>query len=345
MRTLKGKKILITGGCGSIGSQLVQRVLSQNPDTVRVLDINERGLFRLKQKLTDYDDTLRMLIGDIRDRDRLNMALEDIDVVFHAAALKHVELNEYNPFETVQTNVQGTQNLIRMALEEEVDRLVAISTDKATNPTSVMGATKLLVEKLVIAANTYKGDRPTDFSCVRFGNVLGSSGSVIPVFLNQLSEGGPLTVTDPEMTRFIMPIERAVDLVLKAEQSMVGGEVFVLKMPTFKLKTLVDVIQSEYADFFGYKPGEITVKEIGSRPGERMHEKLIAQNELSYTEEREDMFVVYPEINHRHLDTEIPSDNSIDTEYTSMDPEPLSYEELHTLINDRNYLQVENLGL
>lgn len=202
MTSLAGKNVLVTGGCGSIGSHLVTEILEQDPSVVRVLDNNEEGLFGLQQKL-GAEAPVRYLLGDVRDQDRLELAMEDIDVVFHAAALKHVTLNEYNPFETVQTNVQGTQNLIQAALEEEVESVVAISTDKASNPTSVMGATKLLSERLIIAANTYKGSRDTRFGCVRFGNVLGSSGSVVPIFIDQIREGGPVTVTDPDMTRFL----------------------------------------------------------------------------------------------------------------------------------------------
>jgi FlaA1/EpsC-like NDP-sugar epimerase len=335
---LTGKRILVDGGCGSIGSQLVRRILDKDPHSVRVFDVNERGLFEMQRELEAHDNKLRFLLGDIRDRDRLALALEDVDVVFHTAALKHVELNEYNPFEAVQTNVQGTQNLIRMAIEEEVERFIAISTDKASHPTSVMGATKLLAERLVVTANMYKGPRETRFSCVRFGNVLGSSGSVVPVFLDQLASGGPLTVTDPDMTRFIMPIDDAVDLVLQAQREMRGGEVFVLKMPTFKLEQLVEVVRTEYAPRYGYEPDEIAVEVIGRRPGERMHEKLISGDELAYTEERENMFILLPQIDVQHLDREQIGENSIDTEYTSADPEPLSHEELTALIQESGLL-------
>jgi FlaA1/EpsC-like NDP-sugar epimerase len=189
MTSLTGKNILVTGACGSIGSHLIEEILKQNPSVVRVLDNNEEGLFNLQNELGE-DAPVRYLLGNVRDQDRLELAMESIDVVFHAAALKHVTINEYNPFETVQTNVQGAQNLIRAALEEEVESFVGVSTDKASNPTSVMGATKLLAERLIIAANTYKGSRDTRFGCVRFGNVLGSSGSVVQVFTNQIREGG-----------------------------------------------------------------------------------------------------------------------------------------------------------
>jgi len=173
---------------------------------------------------------LRFLVGDVRDKERLQHAVENIDFAFHAAALKHVPLCEYNPFEAVKTNVLGTQNVIEVAMEGEVEKLITISTDKAVNPVNVMGATKLLAERLTISANYYKGLRKTAFSCVRFGNVLDSRGSVIPSFREQIRKGGPVTLTEPNMTRFVMSIPRAVDLVLKAAEIARGGEIFIFKM-------------------------------------------------------------------------------------------------------------------
>jgi FlaA1/EpsC-like NDP-sugar epimerase len=315
-RSLGGKQVLVTGGCGSIGSKIVSKLLDTKAETVRVFDTDEEALFALQQEHSDV--RLRFLLGDIRDKDRLEMAIEDIDVVFHAAALKHVELNEYNPFETVQTNVQGTQNLIRAALEEAVDSFIAISTDKASNPASVMGATKLLSERLVTAANTYKGERDTSFGCVRFGNVLGSSGSVIPVFMKQIENGGPITVTDPEMTRFIMPTEKAVELVFRAHKRMQGGEVFVLKMPGIRVGTLADAMISEYAPRAGYDPSQVEQKIIGPRPGERIHEKLISEDELKYARELEEMYVIFPQIDLPSYHQEDYADEPpLDSEYTS----------------------------
>lgn len=336
MEAIRGKQILVTGGCGSIGSQITKRALDLGADTVRVLENNESGLFKLQQEIDDTS-RLRTLLGDIRDRDRLRLALEDIDIVFHAAALKHVELNEYNPFEAIQTNVQGTQNLVRAALEEEVESFIAISTDKASNPTSVMGATKLLSERLVIAANAYKGHRNTEFSCVRFGNVLGSSGSVVPLFYDQIQSGGPVTVTDPQMTRFLMPIEEAVDLVFSANERMSGGEVFVLKMPTFDVGTLAETMIDAYSP---NTSDDINIEIIGPRPGERMHEKLISKDELQNAAELKDMFVIYPEIDledceHREKTT------SLTSEYTSANEEPMSGDELLKMIRQANIFTAE----
>jgi FlaA1/EpsC-like NDP-sugar epimerase len=338
MDGIRGKQVLVTGGSGSVGSQITKRALELGAETVRVLENDERGLFALQQDVEDTD-RLRTLLGDIHDRDRLRLAMEDIDIVYHAAALKHVELNEYNPFEAVQTNVQGTQNLVRAALEEEVESFVAISTDKASNPTSVMGATKLLSERLVIAANTYKGHRDTQFSCVRFGNVLGSSGSVVPLFYDQIKSGGPVTVTDPEMTRFLMPIEEAVDLVFGANKQMNGGEVFVLKMPTFDVGTLAETMIEAYAPSVDRYPGNIEIDVIGPRPGERMHEKLISEDELQNTVEQSEMYVIYPEIDlesyQRH-----EKNTSLTNEYTSARKELMSAAELLNMIERANVLPV-----
>ncbi|ACV47587.1 SDR family NAD(P)-dependent oxidoreductase [Halomicrobium mukohataei] len=335
MSSLEGKKILVTGGCGSIGSGIVKQCLERDPAAVRVFDNDEEGLFHLERKHEEHSDTLRMLLGDIRDESRLEMAVEDVDVVFHAAALKHVEISEYNPFEAVQTNIQGTQNLINAAREENVESLLAISTDKASNPTSVMGATKLLSERLVIAANTYKGNRQTKFGCVRFGNVLGSSGSVVPLFIDQVRDGGPLTVTDPDMTRFLMSIERAVEFVLKSHARLEGGEVFILKMPAFKLEDLAVVIRDTYAPRAGYDPEDIEIEIIGPRPAERTHEKLISADERRQTKEEDKMFVLYPEIDLSSYTTTSNISNSLTREYTSEEADLLSSDELSALIESQ----------
>jgi len=332
MPSLRGKDVLVTGGGGAIGSHLVKKIITGDPSVVRVFDSNEEALFGLQKELDD-DTPVRYLLGDIRDQDRLELAVEGIDVIFHAAALKHVTLNEYNPFETVQTNVNGTQNLVRAALEEEVESFVGVSTDKASNPTSVMGATKLLSERLIIAANTYKGNRDTRFGCVRFGNVLGSSGSVVPLFLNQISEGGPVTVTDPEMTRFIMPIDEAAELVLEAHNRMTSGEVFVLKMPTFRVGALAEAMVEEYASEFGYTPGEIEIDVIGARPGERVHEKLISADESGQARELENMYVILPQIDVSGYDEVNYSQAApVDQEYTSAGTDHLSKDEIINFI-------------
>ena len=286
------KIILVTGGVGSIGSEIVRSVLEHNPEVVRVLDSNETGLFDLEHEL--QSDKLRLFVGDIKDKERLQRAIEDVDIVFHAAALKHVPLCEYNPFEAVKTNVYGTQNLIDVAMDEEVEKFIAISTDKAVNPVNVMGATKMLAERLTISANFYKGERETAFSCVRFGNVLDTVGSVIPLFRNQIKNGGPLTVTDPDMTRFMMSISKAVELVLKSAEMAKGGEVFIFKMPVLRVGDLAEVMIHELAPKYGQDPDKIKIKNIGKRPGEKLYEELMTEEESENAYEDEEMFVVFP---------------------------------------------------
>ena len=287
------KTILITGGAGSIGSEIVRTLLKFDPKVIRVLDINETGLFKLEQELKS--EKIRLFIGDIRDKDRLKRAMEGVDIVFHAAALKHVPLCEYNPFEAVKTNVIGTQNLIDVALDEEIEKFITISTDKTVNPINVMGATKLLAERLTTAANLYKGKRRTAFSVVRFGNVLNSRGSILPLIKEQIKKGGPVTLTDPQMTRFIMSINDAVILVLKAGMLAKGGEIFILKMPAIKILDLIEVVVEELAPKYGYSPKSISIEIVGKRPGEKLFEELMTEEEAMNAKELEDMYIVHTE--------------------------------------------------
>ena len=287
----KDKKILVTGGTGSIGGEIVRRLLQYGPEVVRILSRDETKQFELEQELAN-PEKVRFLIGDVRDKDRLKRAFEDIDIVFHAAAMKHVPACEYNPFEAVKTNVMGTQNVIEAALDNDVEKLIAISTDKAASPINTMGATKLLAEKLIIDANFYKGHAKTVFSCVRFGNVMGSRGSVIPLFEKQIQNGGPVTVTDPEMTRFMMTIPQAVDLVFKATKMAQGGEIFIFKMPVVKLGDLANVMIEYLASKYGYEPEAIRIDTIGIRNGEKMYEHLMNEEEALYAYKTEDMFIV-----------------------------------------------------
>lgn len=289
----QGKTILITGGAGSIGSALAKKLLAYKPKTIRLLDINETGLFNLKQELKD--GKIRLLVGDIRDKDRLNRAVEGVDIVFHAAALKHVPLCESNPFEAVKTNVLGTKNLIEACIDEQIKKCITISTDKAVNPINVLGASKLLAERLTVSANLFKGGRKTVFSCVRFGNVLNSQGSVLPIFLDQLKKGGPVEVTDKNMTRFVMSIDKATELVLKAAQISEGGEIFILKMPALRIKDLAKAVINEAAGSFGYKPEGIKIIYIGKREGEKMFEELMNDDEAEMVRETQDMFILLPE--------------------------------------------------
>ncbi len=289
----KGKKILVTGGVGSIGSEIVRKLLTLDPAVIRIFDNNETGLFDLEQDLNS--SKIRTLVGDIRDRDRLTIAMDGIDYVFHAGALKHVPLCEYNPFDAVKTNVLGTQNMLEAALAQNVGKVINISTDKAVNPTNVMGATKLLTERLTIAANHYHGDRRTKFSSVRFGNVLNSRGSVIPLFLKQIREGGPVTITDKRMTRFFMDIPAAVNLIITANMIAQGREIFILKMPAIRIIDLAEVMIEQYASRFGHSPKDIKIKIIGKRNGEKIFEELVTEEDSERAYECQNMIIIYPE--------------------------------------------------
>ena len=293
--SLHGRRILVTGGSGTIGSRLIDHLLARGPEVVRVLGRDETKQFYQRLTYGDRAD-VRLLIGDIRDRDRLMRAFEGIDTVFHCAALKHVEGGEYNPFEATQTNVVGTQNVIDACLATGVRTMVLTSSDKAANPTSVMGASKLLAEKLVTAATNYRGTHPTVFASVRFGNVLGSRGSALEVFARQIADGGPVTVTDPTMTRFVMSTDRAVELAIRAGEIARGGEVFVFKMPVARLSDLVTAAIEVVAPLRGLDPARIATTPIGPRAGEKSYEELMTEDESTRARDIGDMYAVLPSI-------------------------------------------------
>jgi len=287
-----GKTILVTGGVGSIGSYLVREILKYDPHSIRVFDNNETGLFDLEQDLSS--EKLRSFIGDIRDKERLMMAMEGVDIVFHAAALKHVPLCEFNPFDAVKTNVIGTQNVLDAAFSQGVKKVITISTDKAVNPSNVMGATKLLAERLTISANSYKGNKKIAFSCVRFGNVLNSRGSVIPLFFRQIRKGGPLTVTHKEMRRFFMDIPSAAHLILTAGMESNGDEIFILKMPALRIMDLAEEMRDIIAPRYGLDPKKIDITVIGMRCGEKIDEVLMSIDETSCIFENDEMYISVP---------------------------------------------------
>jgi UDP-N-acetylglucosamine 4,6-dehydratase len=294
-KVFKSKSILVTGGTGSIGSELVRRLLAYEPSVVRVFSNDENAQFEMEQELKDFSSCLRFLVGDVRDKERLQRAVKNIEIVFHAAALKHVPLCEYNPFEAIKTNVIGTQNLLEVAIDEGVEKVITISTDKAVNPVNVMGATKLLAERLTIAANYYRGLKKTVFSCVRFGNVLASRGSVVQTFEKQIRKCGPVTLTDSEMVRFVMSMDRAVDLVLKAAQIAKGEEIFIFKMPALRITDLAEVMIKKIAPTCGYKPEDVGTRLIGKRKGEKLYEELMTEEEAFNAFETEDMLLVLPQ--------------------------------------------------
>ena len=283
---IKNRTVLITGAAGTIGSALVERLLPV-AKAVRCFDHAETDLFFLHQRLSSRGH-LAPQLGDVRDIDRLRFSLQGVDVVFHTAAMKHVSLSEYNPFECVQTNLNGLNNVIRASLDADVERVVFTSSDKAVNPTNVMGASKMMGERLITAANEIRGGRRTRFATVRFGNVIGSRGSVVPIFASQLLRGEPLTLTDDEMTRYVMTIGEAADLVLEAGASLVGGEVFVAKMRALRVLDLAHAMSAIL------KRESFDITRTGARPGEKLYEELLASDELSRTVDLGRLLVVLP---------------------------------------------------
>jgi FlaA1/EpsC-like NDP-sugar epimerase len=299
---IEGKTVLVTGGTGSIGTEIVRQLLAYDPQMVRVLSRTEQMQYALTQELGRLPN-LVCFIGDVRNAERLNRAAVEADVIFHVAAMKHVPLCEFNPFEAVETNVIGAQNVVNAAITNRVKQVVAISTDKAVNPMNVMGGTKLLAEKLFTSAHHYAGVSGTKFACVRFGNVLGSRGSVIPAWIEQIAKGHPVTLTHPDMTRFFLSIPQAVNLVFKAMRRMVGGEIFILKMPVLRMGDLAEAVIERVASSYGRDPVTVERKIIGVRAGEKMYELLMSEDEAAIALEVEDMFIIPPhiEIPHRGL--------------------------------------------
>jgi UDP-N-acetylglucosamine 4,6-dehydratase len=274
--------VLVTGGTGSFGKKFIRLMLDEvQPKKMIVFSRDE--LKQHEMQTSGYaDPNLRFFIGDVRDRDRLRRAMNGVDIVVHAAALKQVPACEYNPMEAIKTNIMGTSNVVEAALDAGVRKVLAISTDKAVNPVNLYGATKLAAEKLVIQSNAYAAGASTRYSCVRYGNVVGSRGSVVPVFLRQ-RQAGRVTITDERMTRFWLSLEQGVRFVIKCIEQMEGGEVFVPKIPSMKVVDLARAIAPQ-----------AVVNVIGIRPGEKLHEVLISEDESRTTVELDDMFVVQP---------------------------------------------------
>jgi UDP-N-acetylglucosamine 4,6-dehydratase/5-epimerase len=280
----EGKTILITGGTGSLGMALTKKLLSEKTSKIRIFSRDEWKQTNMKSQFPDK--RLRFLIGDIRDESRLNRAMENVDIVFHTAALKQVPMAEYNPFEFIKTNVNGTQNLINTCLDNDVELAVGIGTDKAVSPSNTYGASKLLMERLFIGANFYKGDHKTKFICVRYGNVLGSRGSILPIFVENIINKKKIPITDPTMTRFNITINEAVNLVLRAVKFGKGGEIFVPKLKAFTVEDMKNAI----IDLVDVKAKDI---KIPVRAGEKYHESMISKHELMNTYESDKDYIVY----------------------------------------------------
>lgn len=280
---LAGKTILLTGGTGSFGTAFVERIAAEHPGaTLRVFSRDELKQSEMAARFSAHPH-LRFLVGDVRNRSRLTRAMQGCDIVIHAAAMKQVPACEYNPFEAVQTNVLGAQHIVDAAIDTGVRQVVALSTDKAVNPVNLYGATKLCEEKIIVQGNAYASRSDTALTCVRYGNVVGSRGSVVPLFRQQIAEGR-LTITDERMTRFWITLPQAVDLVLFALEHAVGGEIFVPKIPSMKVVDLAAAMA----------PG-LPTEVIGIRPGEKLHEVLITDDEARHTIDAGEVFVVLPE--------------------------------------------------
>ena len=279
LHMFENKKILITGGTGSLGTALTARLLKTDVDIIRIFSRDE--LKQSQMKLQFNNDRLRFLIGDVRDQERLEKAVEDVNMVIHTAALKQVPVIEYNPFEAVKTNVQGSQNLVEACLKKDVEFALAIGTDKAVSPFNTYGATKLLMERLFVSANYYKGSHKTKFSCVRYGNVLGSRGSILPTFIEQIISGKKITITDPNMTRFNITIDQALDLIFRVIKNGHGGDVHVPKLDAYRVGDMKDVV----LDLMDCKNEE---ESIPVRIGEKFHETLINEHEIRNTYENQD---------------------------------------------------------
>lgn len=340
--TFADKRILVTGACGTVGSELVNQLLSRyRVGEVVAIDNNETALFFLEQELSSHTN-VHFCLGDVRDRDKLLRRMRGIDIVFHTAAFKHVVLCERSPFEAVQTNILGVQNIIWAALENEVKKVIFTSSDKAVNPTNVMGTSKLMGERLMTAANCNSRAESTIFSSTRFGNVLGSRGSVIPVFRKQISQGGPVTLTHPNMTRFIMSIQDAVQLVIDSAAIAKGGEVFVTKMPVIRIQDLAQVMIEELAHLHGHSSKKIAISTIGVKPGEKMYEELMTHEETRRCWELSRYYVIFPAFSSFYRPivydyVDIVS-TIVEKAYNSANETPMNHEQIKGFLRKNNLI-------
>ena len=325
LNEFKGKNVLITGGTGSIGIGLIKEIIKYKPRAIRIFTNDENSIFETRRIVGD-NSIFTFMMGDVRDRDRLNLAIRNADIVFHAAAMKHVDICEQNPFDAVKTNVIGTSNILEAALLEDVSKFILISTDKATNPTSTLGASKLLAERLTAKASSYRGRGKTTFATVRFGNVIGSRGSVFQIFLEQIRKGLPITVTDKRMTRFIMSIPEAASLILKITHIAKDGEIFILKMPSVRITDLALGISHVYSKQYNVNMKKLPpVKISTAREGERFHEYLISPSEIPFCHDLGNMYKISRDTNKKKI--------SVDA-FSSETAPKISQEKLHKVISE-----------
>jgi len=350
MKKFQNKNILVTGSCGTVGSELVRQLLNQEVYGVKRLvglDNNESGLFFQDQKHLD-DHRASFYICDIRDENHLIEKMSGIDVVFHCAALKHVILCERSPEQAIETNINGVRNVISAAKKNNVETVIFTSSDKAVNPTNVMGTTKLMGERLITSANSSKHLGGPIFASTRFGNVIGSSGSVVPIFHNQIKSGGPVTVTHQDMTRFVMSVEESVELVINSAMQAKGGEVFVTKMPVLRIVDLAKSLIEELSSGYGYKPCDIRINYIGIKPGEKLYEELMSDGEMPRSVELENYFSILPAFRGIYSDIDYKYDNltsdSVTNPYISANEACLTVKEITKLLRLYNLLGSANTG-
>jgi len=342
----EGKNVLITGVCGTVGSELLKQISMMNCGCIVGVDNNETELFFVSQEYGNQDN-IELFLCDLRDRSGINRVMKRVDIVLHAAALKHVFLCERSPRDAVATNIEGMMNVIDAAEKNNVERLIFTSSDKSVNPTNVMGTTKLMGERLITAANAHRHyERDTIFASTRFGNVLGSRGSVIPIFARQIAKGGPITLTDENMTRFIMTLKDAVSLVLESALIARGGEVFVTKMPVIRIADLASVMIEVLAPKYGYMAEDIKINIIGSKPGEKMYEELMSDEEVRRTIELERFFTVLPAFKGIYHNINYDYGNvvhdKVDRCYNSANEYVLTREELKKYLVDHKLLEGVN---
>ncbi|MDO9583005.1 MAG: polysaccharide biosynthesis protein [Desulfomicrobium sp.] len=337
------KRVLVTGCCGTVGREVVSHLVNTYGIGELVgLDNNESELF-FDEQVWSAHAGMSFFLSDVRDLSDLKAKMEDVDIVFHTAAFKHVGLCERAPMQAVQNNIVGVQNIIEAATAQKVDRVIFTSSDKAVNPTNVMGTSKLMGERLMTAANSNARNGITKFASTRFGNVLGSRGSVIPIFFEQIRRGGPVTVTDNTMSRFIMSIQEAAELVIDSSTDVRGGEVFITKMPVIRIRDLAEVMIRELAPRFGHDPEGIEISIIGSKPGEKMYEELMSLEETRRTLELDRYFVVLPAFRNYYKEIDYKysglQSSVVENPYHSGNEVPLSQEVLRQFLLKHNLLE------
>ncbi len=337
------KSVLITGVCGTVGAELARQLLNSHEFRLKELvglDNSEGELFHLDQMYLD-EERARFFVADIRDKDTIEGKFDGVDIVFHCAALKHVILCERSPEQAVLSNIMGVQNVISASITNNVKKVIFTSSDKAVNPTNVMGTSKLMGERLMTAANSNKRHGPV-FASTRFGNVLGSSGSVIPIFHNQIAKGGPVTLTSESMTRFVMSIEASVQLVIDSAIQAHGGEVLITKMPVVRIVDLAKAMIEALAPVYGHDPQDIDVVNIGTKPGEKLYEELMSDEETRRALELGDYFSVLPAFRGIYEDIDYSYDDIVSDDvtdpYISSEQGYLTVPEIITMLNKYNLL-------